>query len=89
MLVDLGLILVISMLLVFDELCLDWLKLTRRRKEVLKLVYSSGFHVVVDDVVVVDCGCTGFHWLGLTQAEYENALLWQYFVVFRCWCWLC
>ena len=70
-LVDLVLVLVILMLLVFDELCLHWLKLTCRRKEVLKLVYSSGL-----GVVVVDCGCTGFHWLGLTQAEYENALLW-------------
>ena len=42
----------------------------------LKLVHFSGLGVVVDDVVVVDCGYTGFHWLGLTQAGYENALLW-------------
>ena len=46
-LVDLVLVLVILMFLVFDELCLDWLKLTRRRKEVLKLVYSSGWGVLV------------------------------------------
>ena len=45
--VDLVLVLVILMLLVFDELCPHWLKLTRRRKEVLKLVYSSGLGVVV------------------------------------------
>ena len=41
------------MLLVFDELCPHWLKLTRRRKEVLKLVYSSGLGVVVVVVLMM------------------------------------
>ena len=47
------LVLVILMLLVFDELCPHWLKLTRRRKEVLKLVYSSGLGVVVVVVLMM------------------------------------
>lgn len=51
--VDLVLVLVILMLLVFDELCPHWLKLTRRRKEVLKLVYSSGLGVVVVVVLMM------------------------------------